>query len=111
MALLDHFSPNAGPVDTGGNGVTRVAVHEFTSVIAIANEGTFGGAAAALTRIKSEFGLDSTDDAQLALIRDELTSRTTKEDKNEFIIFLERGLIAFGAGHITQAELVTYLGI
>lgn len=111
MALLDHFAPNAGSVEDGGNGFDRIAAHEFTSVISVAQEGVFGTAPQALARIRREFNLLASDDAQLNLIRVALSGKTVKEDKNEFVIFLERALVAFESGHITQAELTTYLGL
>jgi len=103
MALIDNFAPD---LEEG-----RLSAHGFATIIAVANNGTFGNAAAARARIISEFNLQTSDEAQLDALIAAIVAAVGVEEKYKIIRDLEDSLIGYESGHISKAEAISNVGI
>lgn len=110
MALIDHFAPDAG-TSPEENGFEKLPAHEFTTMLAIANNGTFGNAVAARARIVSEFNLQVSDEPQLDALIAAILAAVGVENKYKIIRDTEDSLIGYQSGFITKAEAISNTGI
>jgi len=110
MALIDHFAPDAG-TEPGGNGFERLPAHTFATLLAVGNNGVFGNAAAARTRIISEFNLQTADEPQLDAIITAIVDAVGTEEKYKIIRDVEDALLGYESAHITKAEAISNVGL
>ncbi len=106
MALFDHFAPNAGPVEDGGNGFNRLSANGINCLLGVVlNDSTQAEARVELT---TKFNLDATDLLQMDELLDIIYAGSPNSAaKQKEFRDIRDSTICFEGGHITKARAET----
>ncbi len=112
MALFDHFAPDAGDAQDGGNGFHRISANGFMATLSMGLNGAFGDEAAARQFMVDEFNLDEQDGIQL----DEIlvlanTGSLVSPATNKRFRDTRDAIVAYEGGHVTKLQAENNAGV
>lgn len=112
MALLDHFTRNAG-TEPGDNGFFRIPSHQFTDTLffwAIGQQGVTRQVVIDLWSL-TELPILDADTIQLDAMKAAYVAAATLADKQEYIHRVESSLRLLEQGLVTTGQAETFMSL